>query len=126
MFCLLTPVLSIPIISVLHFGMQESPSARKAPKKIDPVAKSKLPIAERIYKQVQQLDLVGIIFLIVGMGCLLIAATLGNTIGWGNGEIIALLVVGSFFSISFVLFERFYATNPLLPFSLLTNRTVIS
>ena len=38
---------------------------------------------------------------------------------------IALLVVGGVCSIAFVLWERFGARHPLIPFRLLTNRTVI-
>jgi SIT family siderophore-iron:H+ symporter-like MFS transporter len=38
---------------------------------------------------------------------------------------IALLVVGIALLVAFVLYERFYAPHPLIPFALLANRTVI-
>jgi SIT family siderophore-iron:H+ symporter-like MFS transporter len=36
-----------------------------------------------------------------------------------------LLVVGVALLVAFVCYERFYAPHPLIPFQLLTNRTVI-
>lgn len=39
---------------------------------------------------------------------------------------IALLTCGGFFVICFILWERFGARHPLIPFSLLKNRTVIA
>lgn len=39
---------------------------------------------------------------------------------------IALITVGGFLVICFILWERFGARHPLIPFTLLTNRTVIA
>jgi hypothetical protein len=45
--------------------------------------------------------------------------------GWGTGYIIAMIVVGFSMLFFFALYERFFAPTPLLPYSFLTNRTVV-
>lgn len=50
----------------------------------------------------------------------------GNTTGeWKSAKIIAMIVVGFFVLVVFVVYERWGAPKPFIPYHLLTNRTVI-
>merc|ERR1712225_204674 len=74
-----------------------------------------------------QLDAVGLLLLVAGAGMVLVTITIANGRGskWSDAHCIALLVVGGLCCIGFVLWERYGARHPLIPFHLLTNRTVI-
>ena len=58
---------------------------------------------------------------------ILVTVTIANGKGshWSDGHCIALLVCGGVSVIAFGIWERFGARHPLIPFGLLTNRTVI-
>lgn len=58
---------------------------------------------------------------------LFVTITLANsrTSKWSDAQSICLLVFGALLIAAFVVYERFYAPHPLLPFHLLKNKNVI-
>ncbi|KAK4056011.1 hypothetical protein OIO90_003006 [Microbotryomycetes sp. JL221] len=128
MFCILTPALAFPIMLTLGIGM------RKSTKKISVVAptvndneRTRLTWKQKFVSVFWQLDLVGLILFVGGAGMVLVTITIANGKGskWSDPHCIALLVVGGLCCIGFVLWERFGARHPLIPFALMKNRTVI-
>merc|ERR1712093_767809 len=92
-----------------------------------PGASAKLPFSKKAKSIFWQLDAVGLLLLVAGAGMVLVTITIANGRGskWSDAHCIALLVVGGLCCIGFVLWERYGARHPLIPFHLLTNRTVI-
>jgi EmrB/QacA subfamily drug resistance transporter len=71
-----------------------------------------------------RIDWPGALALIVGLVPLLTVAEQGRTWGWDSGRSIACFVVGTLGLIAFVLAERAYKDEALLPLRLFGNRTV--
>jgi len=74
-----------------------------------------------------QLDFIGLFLFTIGFGLFFATITLANsrTARWSDAHSIAQMVVGAILIVAFVLWERFYAPHPLLPFALLRRKTVI-
>ena len=88
MFCILTPVLAIPIIVTLTIGMRETKTQLLARSK-KPLNFSPSGIKRGVVNVFWKLDLVGLFLLVVGAGLFLVAITLANsrTARWYDGEI---------------------------------------
>jgi len=128
MFCILTPVLAVPIMLTLGIGMRKSEGNKvQVVAPTTPGASAKLPFSKKAKSIFWQLDAVGLLLLVAGAGMVLVTITIANGRGskWSDAHCIALLVVGGLCCIGFVLWERYGARHPLIPFHLLTNRTVI-
>ncbi|GAA5923509.1 uncharacterized protein JCM15063_003670 [Sporobolomyces koalae] len=139
MFAIMTPVLTIPVMLTLGIGMrkadkastdveQSSVDAYGDKVKSDHVKKvSNRTIWQKVQSVFWQLDLFGLLLFVAGFGMILVTVTIANGKGshWSDGHCIALLVCGGVSVIAFGIWERFGARHPLIPFSLLTNRTVI-
>ncbi|GAA5859365.1 hypothetical protein JCM1840_004582 [Sporobolomyces johnsonii] len=127
MFCILTPVLTTPILLTLSFGMRKTRKAVDAPVVPPPADGSRQTAWQKALSIFWQLDVIGLILLVGGAGMVLVTITIANGKGskWSDAHCIALLVVGGLTCIAFVLWERFGARHPVIPFGLLTNRTVI-
>ncbi|KAK4049011.1 hypothetical protein OIV83_004372 [Microbotryomycetes sp. JL201] len=128
MFCILTPALATPIMLTLGIGMRKSSSTKLAV--VAPTAsteRSRLTLKQKVVSVFWQLDLVGLLLFVAGAGMVLVTITIANGKGskWSDAHCIALLVVGGLCCIGFVLWERFGARHPLIPFALMKNRTVI-
>ncbi|WVR07865.1 hypothetical protein IAU60_004908 [Kwoniella sp. DSM 27419] len=121
-FIILTPVMALPIIITLWRNMRLDRVARQELKAVNKV--SAWTRAKAIF---WQLDLIGLFLFTVGFGLFFVTITLANsrTARWSDAHSIAQLVVGAVVIIAFVLWERFYAPHPLLPFGLLRHRTVV-
>ncbi|KAL8279884.1 hypothetical protein RQP46_007734 [Phenoliferia psychrophenolica] len=132
MFCILTPALATPIILTLVVGTRAhkvKPEAENG-EKSDPVVPV---VVTRSFKEKAihifwQLDVIGLVLLVGGIGLVLVTVTIANgkVSRWSDAHSIAMLVIGALGSVAFVLWEKFGARHPLLPFALLTNRTVIA
>ncbi|GAA5850578.1 hypothetical protein JCM5353_006807 [Sporobolomyces roseus] len=143
MFAIMTPVLTIPVMLTLGIGMRkskkESGDIEQTPQRSlgDKVKSvfSKEQDSHRprrtLWQKTQsifwQLDLFGLLLFVAGFGMILVTVTIANGKGshWSDGHCIALLTVGGVCIVAFGLWERFVARHPLIPFTLLTNRTVI-
>ncbi|KAM0787422.1 hypothetical protein ACM66B_003504 [Microbotryomycetes sp. NB124-2] len=132
MFCILTPALATPIMLTLGIGMRKSSSTKLAV--VAPTAaveqsaeRPRLTFKQKVVSVFWQLDLVGLLLFVAGAGMVLVTITIANGKGskWSDAHCIALLVVGGLCCIGFVLWERFGARHPLIPFALMKNRTVI-
>ncbi|MEV4639422.1 MDR family MFS transporter [Actinoplanes sp. NPDC049548] len=71
-----------------------------------------------------RIDWPGALALIIGLVPLLTVAEQGRDWGWGSGRAIACYVVGAVGLVAFVLAERAYKDEALLPLRLFSNRTV--
>ncbi|GAA5899277.1 uncharacterized protein JCM6883_005166 [Sporobolomyces salmoneus] len=140
MFAIMSPILTIPVMLTLGIGMRKSrketdvegSSHRSVGEKVKAALTPKQSRSNRtLWQKTQsvfwQLDLLGLLFFVAGFGMILVTVTIANGRGshWSDGHCIALLVCGGVSVIAFGIWERFGARHPLIPFSLLTNRTVI-
>lgn len=73
-----------------------------------------------------KLDIIGLLFLVVCLGCLLVPLTLAGGVRekWKQGNIIAPLVIGGVLVPVFVAWETWGAKHPIAPFHLLRNRGI--
>lgn len=73
------------------------------------------------------LPLRSLLFFVAGFGLFLVAITLANSkrTTWSSPQSLAMLIVGAGLVAIFVLWECFGARTPIIPFRLLTNRTVV-
>lgn len=80
------------------------------------------------------LDIIGLLLFLVGIGCLLIPFTLASSVTtagqlhskWKSGSILAPIVVGVFLLPVFLIWEGRFAKNPLIPVFLLKDRGIWS
>lgn len=147
MFCILTPVLAIPILSTLTLAMR----VRKTDVGYEAPPKRLKDTPKKTFIHLfWQLDFVGLFLFVAGAALVLLTITLANsrTARWSDGEYgmcmhpllgmngmlsmmlhlahsIAMLIIGGLCCIAFVFWERSFAKHPLIPFNLLTNRTVV-
>ncbi|GAB1741464.1 hypothetical protein NU219Hw_g6695t1 [Hortaea werneckii] len=78
-------------------------------------------------QKVTRLDLLGELFLVPCIICLLLALQWGgSTYSWSNGRIIALLVVFGFLFLAFVLVQCLMQSSATLPLSVISNRSIIA
>ncbi|KAK6457296.1 iron-siderophore transporter [Scheffersomyces xylosifermentans] len=75
-----------------------------------------------------QLDVIGLLLLIVCLGCILVPLTVAGGVKskWKDGSIIAPIVVGVFLVPVFTLWEAYGARFPIAPWSLLKDRGIWS
>jgi SIT family siderophore-iron:H+ symporter-like MFS transporter len=130
MFIILTPVLAMPITLTLWRYSRLDQVARTEVR-AEKVARADVPLKTRLWAGTKsifwQLDFVGLFLFTIGFGLFFTTITLANsrTSRWSDAHSIAQMVVGAILIIAFVLWERFYAPYPLLPFALLRRKTVI-
>ncbi|KAI7306800.1 MFS general substrate transporter [Hortaea werneckii] len=78
-------------------------------------------------QKVTRLDLLGEIFLVPCVVCLLLALQWGgSTYAWSDGRIIALLVVFGVLFLAFVLVQCLMQSSATLPLSVISNRSIIA
>ena len=143
MFCILVPAMATPIMLTLTYGMRDHKKdadghSIDSDKSVDDIEKRPTASAgptlsdnkslwTKTVAVFWSLDLVGLILLVAGAGMVLVTVTIANGRGskWSDAHCIAMLVLGGLCSIAFVLWEMYGARHPLIPFSLMKNRTVI-
>ncbi|KUI71427.1 Putative HC-toxin efflux carrier TOXA [Cytospora mali] len=78
-------------------------------------------------QKLSQLDFVGLIMLLPGTICLLLALQWGGlTYAWGNGRIIALLTLGAILLIGFVLVQIFMPDTATVPPRIFVQRSIMA
>ncbi|RLV92973.1 Siderophore iron transporter ARN1 [Spathaspora sp. JA1] len=75
-----------------------------------------------------QLDIIGLLILVVSLGCLLVPLTLAGGISesWQKAHIIVPIVIGAVLLPAFVCWEHWGARHPVAPFHLLKDRGIWS
>lgn len=130
MFCILIPVLTLPIMTVMWWGTRPNRVLR-AEIKAAQAARRQEPFSARAKRELKrtfwQLDLIGLVLFIIGFGLFFVTITTANsrTARWSDAHSIAQLVLGAVVIAAFVVWERSYAPHPLLPFALLRRKTVV-
>ncbi|BGP36663.1 hypothetical protein JCM10449v2_000564 [Rhodotorula kratochvilovae] len=127
MFCILTPVLAVPIMLILGYGMRQTKQQKQDKLAAPAYSGPHKTLWQKVVHIFWQLDVIGLLLLVAGFGMLLVIVTIANGKGsrWSDPHSIALLTTGGVLVVAFILWERFGARHPLIPFRLLTNRTVI-
>ncbi|KAL7898740.1 MFS general substrate transporter [Trichoderma sp. SZMC 28014] len=72
------------------------------------------PFRQRLRGGLKQFDIVGTALTIIGVGLFTTGLTLGPGDGWKSAHVIAMLIVGFFLLVGFVIWERI-CPNPLMP-----------
>ncbi|PLB48269.1 MFS general substrate transporter [Aspergillus steynii IBT 23096] len=121
--CIVLPVVAAPLITVWQL------TKRKADKegRLEYKPRSTRTWFESIWFYVVEFDVIGIFLMIGGTILFLTSFNIaGNTENqWRSPKIIAMMVVGFCVLVAFVVYERWLAPKPFIPYYLLTDRTVI-
>ncbi|APA09757.1 hypothetical protein SS1G_06045 [Sclerotinia sclerotiorum 1980 UF-70] len=121
-FAIITPVICIPILTLLWWNQGKAKKAGLI-KKID----SGRIWSESISYYFWEFDVIGLLLISAGFALFLLPFSLASyqKQGWHSSMIIAMLVLGIVCLIAFGLYERYGARKSFIPFELLTDRTVI-
>ncbi|WRT66018.1 uncharacterized protein IL334_002969 [Kwoniella shivajii] len=129
-FTIIIPVVALPIIITLWVYTRPSRVHRAEIKarhaaQVQGHSTSQFWTASKSF--FWQLDFIGLLLFVVGFGLFFVTITLANskTARWSDAHSIAQLVLGVVVIGAFVVWERFYAPHPLLPFRLLRRKTVV-
>ncbi|KAI8723496.1 MFS domain-containing protein [Fusarium sp. LHS14.1] len=79
------------------------------------------PFKTRMRTALKQFDSVGTVLTVTGIGMFTAALTLGPDDGWKSAHIIAMLIVGFFLLVSFVVWESYWE-HPLMPLHVWRDR----
>lgn len=95
--------------------------------------KVNLPLSEEVQCQplsdkLRRIDYLGSVTLAGAIGCFLLAIDFGATdeMQWTHPLVILLLASSAFFAFSFVMTEKHWAPNPVIPLRLLTHRVTLA
>lgn len=130
MFCILVPVIAIPIITTMFIYSRPDAIVRAELKAVKQERKQ-IPFALRARRSVTsffwQLDFIGLLLFVIGFGLFFTTMTTANSriASWSDAHSIAQLCVGAVFVAGFVVWEKYFAPHPLLPFGLLRRKTVV-
>ncbi|WVQ63432.1 uncharacterized protein L199_001585 [Kwoniella botswanensis] len=131
MFCILIPPIIAPIIITLWRGTRPERAVREQLKEIKKERAARMPLSERFWVDAKEffwkLDVIGLVLFVAGIGLFLVTLTLANSRyrKWSDAHTIAQLVVGVVITIGFVIWERWFAPIPLVPFALMKRKTVV-
>lgn len=126
MWCIIYPVASLPLLVTLYV-VEHSVAAPKYIVETHKRNKSKIKILARWVREVStQLDLFGLVVLVAAFSLVLAPLTVagGTASHWKNPRIIAPLVAGLVCAPVFILWEKYCAKTPMVPFHLLADRGV--
>ncbi|KAL4794094.1 siderophore iron transporter mirB [Aspergillus venezuelensis] len=121
--CIILPIVALPLIVTWELAKRKA----KRVNEIDTVPKRARSSQEAVWYYVVEFDIIGIFLMIGGLILFLTSFNIaGNATGeWRSPKIIAMMVVGLFVLVGFIMYERWGAPKPFIPYHLLTNRTVI-
>ncbi|MEN3309241.1 MAG: hypothetical protein V7603_5443 [Micromonosporaceae bacterium] len=93
-----------------------------------PIAAAAMVVVSRVlhlprHRQAHRVDWPGAVALVVGLVPLLTIAEQGRDWGWGSGRALLCYLVGAVGLVAFILVERWYAEEALLPLRLFRGRT---
>ncbi|PYH48090.1 putative MFS siderophore iron transporter [Aspergillus saccharolyticus JOP 1030-1] len=121
--CILLPIVALPLIVTWEMAKRKADQQGRLQYK----PRSTRTWWQSIWFYVVEFDVGGIILMIGGLILFLTSFNIaGNTEQeWKSPKIIAMMVVGFCVLVGFVVYERWGAPKPFIPYHLLTNRTVI-
>lgn len=119
-WAIVTPVVVFPLCILFIWAQHKSKSLGLVPE-----SRSRLSIGA-IKRYLIDVDLLGILILASGMSLFLLPFSLYSYQGdgWRSSMIICMIIFGGLMIIAFVLYEKFLAPVPFIPFKLLSDRTV--
>ncbi|KAJ5448739.1 Major facilitator superfamily domain general substrate transporter [Penicillium cf. griseofulvum] len=122
-FAIIFPIVAAPLFFVLKFNLT------KAKKENAVVIRenSGRSFLQSVWFWTLEFDLIGVFIFTAGLVLFELPFDIASEApnGWGTGYIIAMIVVGFSMLFFFGLYEKYIAPTPLLPYSFLTNRTVV-
>ncbi|KAK0122376.1 hypothetical protein ONS95_010617 [Cadophora gregata] len=122
LFAVLTPLLATPFCSMLFMNQMKA-------KRIGVLAKDPIRRSWRasLLHYTKEFDVHGILFLSAGLVLFLLPFSITGygSNNWTSPSIIWMIVLGLVLLIVFGIWERFYASQPFIPYRLLLDRTVI-
>lgn len=127
MWCIIYPIASLPLLVTLYIVDRSVPKQKHAFASSRKFTESKLQRAGRWVGDVSnQLDVFGLVVLVAAFALVLAPLTVagGTASHWQNPRIVFPLVVGCVCAPVFILWERYYAKTPMVPFHLLSDRGV--
>lgn len=126
MWCIILPVCALALFIPIVLAKRRAASQGKLPPRR--LAKGGRGLARAVYDLGSEIDVVGIILLSAMLTLILLPLTLagGTTQTWRTAKIIVMLVFGVVCIPLFAIWEVKFAKYPCVPFSALTDRTVIA
>ncbi|KAJ5140482.1 siderophore iron transporter mirB [Penicillium atrosanguineum] len=121
--CIILPVVALPLIVTWELAKRKADREGRLQYK----PRSTRTWLESVRFYIVEFDVGGIFLMTGGLILFLVAFNIaGNTTGeWKSAKIISMIVVGFFVLVLFIVYERWGAPKPFIPYHLLTNRTVI-
>ncbi|KAK7747662.1 hypothetical protein SLS62_008988 [Diatrype stigma] len=126
MWCIILPVCALALFAPIVMAKRRAAAQGKLPPRH--LAKGGRGLARAVYDLGSEIDVVGIILLSAMLTLILLPLTLagGTTQTWRSAKIIVMLVFGALCIPLFAIWEVRFARYPCVPFSALTDRTVIA
>ncbi|CAN8100926.1 unnamed protein product [Discula destructiva] len=121
-FAVLMPVVAAPIYMILQANTKKAKQLGVLRR-----TKSNRTWSETIRHYAVEFDAIGVTFAGAGLTLLLLPFSIAGSAGskWSSPSIICMIVFGIILTAAFVLFERYYAPKPFVPFQLLLSRNVM-
>ncbi|KAF2117363.1 siderochrome-iron transporter MirB [Lophiotrema nucula] len=121
-FCIILPVVCLPVIAVFWFNHKKAKQFGVAP--VEPSGRT---WTQSVKHYVIEFDVLGMLLTTAGFSLVLLPLSLASSSEdkWKSGSIIAMLVVGVICLIAFVIWEKYFAPIQYLPFKYLKDRTIL-
>ncbi|KAK5800970.1 hypothetical protein VI817_003182 [Penicillium citrinum] len=122
-WAIVLPVVATPLIVMMAMGKHKAKKNGLAPRQV-----SGRTWVESLWHYFIEFDAFGVILLVAGFILFLLPFIIAadSKDQWKSGNILAMLIVGFVLLVAFPFWERYGARAPFVPWSLLTNRTVIA
>ncbi|KAI5868707.1 MFS transporter [Durotheca rogersii] len=127
MWCIILPVCAVALFAPVMLAKHRAAKQGKLPPRR--LTKDARSLGAKVYEIAEEIDLVGIVLLGAMLTLILLPLTLagGITQSWSSAHIIAMLVIGVVVCVpAFAIWEIKFAKYPCVPFSVLTDRTILA
>ncbi|KAL4778521.1 major facilitator superfamily domain-containing protein [Aspergillus varians] len=119
-FAILVPSATLPLFSLMLKNHRKTKKRMLTPKATD----NRNPLQSFIF-HARQFDAIGLLLLSTGIALFLLPFNLYVLQGWSSLPVIGMLIIGTGLLTTFVIWEKYCAPNPFLPYSLLFNPTIL-
>ncbi|KAJ5374648.1 hypothetical protein N7517_006654 [Penicillium concentricum] len=122
-FAIIFPIVAAPLFFVLKFNLTKAKKGNAVVIREN----SGRSFLQSVWFWTLEFDLIGVFIFTTGLVLFELPFDIASEApnGWGTDYIIAMIVVGFSMLFFFGFYERYIAPTPLLPYSFLTNRTVV-